>query len=266
MRAPIAISILTSLLALAFPLTGSGNTQEPESASGSSIPPSLTPVVPATPGRPHSPAYDPHGKLDPETQIQIALQHKQEGRPQEALSTLALAIMSNPDNARLFAVRGSILLEQGRITPALADLEKAVMLAPIDAEALTNRAQAYRQFGRMDLALADLDRAIEVQPDLIAARFNRGAMRYGKQDFQGALKDFNHCIAIDPHLPGPYFNRAVVHDGLGDREAAMADLERFLRIEKNEDFKKQAWEVLDLWRNPEKAEALAEEAQPSPHR
>ena len=229
-------------------------------------PATLTPAVPVIPGRPHGGSFDPHGKLDPETHIQIALQHKQEGRPQEALSTLGLALTGNPDNARLYAVRGSILLEQGRIAPALADLEKSVRLDPDDAETLTNRAQAYRRFGRIDQALADLDSAVALNPDLIAARFNRGTLRYGKRSFQGALEDFDHCIAVDPHLPGPYFNRAVVHDALGDREMAEKDLERFLQIEQKADFRKQAQQVLDLWRDPEKAKAVAEEVQPNPHR
>lgn len=265
MRAPITVTLFSILLASTLPPAGNAASEEP-TRGAVSAPAATTPAIPATPGRPHSPSYDPHGKLDPETQIQIALQHKLEGRPQEALNTLGLAIMSNQDNARLYAVRGSILLEQNQVAPALADMEKSVTLDPGDAEVLTNRAQAYRQFGRIDLALADLDRAIEVQPDLIAARFNRGAMRYGRRDLQGALQDFDHCIAIDPHLAGPYFNRAVVHDGLGDRAAAVADLERFLQIEKNEDFRRRATEVLELWRNPDKARALAEEARPNPHR
>jgi lipoprotein NlpI len=91
-------------------------------------------------------------------------------------------------------------------------------------------------------------------------------MRYGRQDFKGALEDLDHCIALDPHLPGPYFNRAVVHDALGDRELATKDLERFLQIEKDDAFRKQAQQVLDLWRNPQKAKAVAEEVQPNPHR
>ncbi len=79
MRASLAKPMLTSLFALAFPLTGNATVDEPESAT-SSAPATMTPAIPATPARPHSASFDPHGKLDPETQIQIALQHKQEGR------------------------------------------------------------------------------------------------------------------------------------------------------------------------------------------
>lgn len=265
MRILRTLSVLTCAFALTIPLTATAAREEPAEPT-TAAPATITPAVPTTPGRPHASSYNPHAKLDPETQIEIALQHKVEGRPQEAMSTLGLAIMSNPTNARLYAVRGSMLLEQGRIAPALADLEKSIKLAPDDAEALTNRGQAYRQFGRADQAAADLDRAIEIQPDLIAARFNRGAMRYGNRDFKGALEDYDHCVAVDPHLPGPYFNRAMVQDALGDREMAMNDLERFLKIEKDEAFRKQAQEVLELWRNPDKAKALAEEVKPSPHR
>jgi len=246
--------MLTSAVLLASPLPGAAIDRE------SAVAP---PAVPVSPGRPHGASYDPHGKLDADTQIEIALKHRAEGRPQETLHTLSVAIERHPNHARLYAVRGSLLLEQGQITPALADLEKAVRLDPTDAEALTNRAQAYRQFGRVDQALADLDQAIALAPDLLAARFNRGAMRYGAGDLEGARADFDHCIALDPHLPGPYFNRAAVQDALGNDEAAIADLERFLQISKNDAWNRQARDLLQALRDPD---SVPIPAPPNPHR
>ncbi len=228
-----------------------------------SPPAALQPAVPVTPGRPHGSAYDPHARLDPETQIRIALRHKAEGRPREALNVLSMAIDGHADQARLYAVRGSLLLEAGRITPALADLERAVKLDPDDAEALTNRSQAYRRFGRIDPALADLDRALEIAPDLLAARFNRGAIRYGTGDYRGALEDFDRCVALDPHLPGPYFNRASVKDALGDKEGAIADLDRFLQISRNQAWNDQARQLRQALENPANAPATPG---PKPHR
>jgi len=221
------------------------------------------PTVPVTLGRPHGGAYDPHARLDPETQIRIALRHKAEGRPQEALNVLSMAIDEHADQARLYAVRGSLLLEAARITLALADLERAVKLDPIDAEALTNRSQAYRRFGRIDQALADLDRALKIAPDLLAARFNRGAMRYGTGDYRSALEDFDRCVALDPNLPGPYFNRASVRDALGDKKGAIADLDRFLQISRNQAWNDQARQLRRVLENPADAPIMP---RPKPHR
>ncbi len=259
MRARITLSFITTAL-LAAGLISAKASAEEQVTSNVTTP--ATPAVLVTPGRPHGAAYDPHGKLDPETQIEIALKHKAEGRPQETLHTLSMAIDKHPDHARLYALRGSLLLEEGRVSPALADLEKAVTLVPTDAEALTNRAQAYRQFGRTDRALADLDQAIAINPDLLPARFNRGALRYGNRDLDGALEDFDYCIALDPHLPGPYFNRAAVRDARGEKDAAIADLERFLQISRNEAWNAQAREMLEVLRNPERVEVAPP---PNPH-
>ncbi len=256
-----AAAMLASAFVIAAPLPGAAQDREPASTPSNGPDAAPTPV-PVRPGRPHGASYDPHGKLDADTQIEIALKHKAEGRPQETLHTLSMAIDQHPDHARLYAVRGSLLLQEGRVSPALADLEKAVTLDPADAEALTNRAQAYRQFGRTDRALADLDRAVALDPDLLAARFNRGAMRYVERDLNGAREDFDYCIALDPHLPGPYFNRAAVRDALGERDAAISDLERFLQISQNEVWNAQAREMLEVLRNPERVEVAPP---PNPH-
>lgn len=40
-----------------------------------------------------------------------------------------MAIERHPEHARLYAVRGSLLLEQGRVAPALADLERFLKIS-----------------------------------------------------------------------------------------------------------------------------------------
>jgi tetratricopeptide (TPR) repeat protein len=220
----------------------------------------VDPVLPniITPGRPHG-QRDPHRELSSDTLIQIALQHKREGRPHEAINTLSNALMRDAKHAQLYAVRGSLYLEQGQITDALRDLESALRLNPDDAMALTNRSQAYRRFGRPLEALADIERAVTLEPDLVAARFNRGVMRYENDDMQGALQDFDHCIAIDPHAPAPYFNRAGVYDALGQRDAAVTDIRRFMELTQNAAWKKSAQDLLDAWAG--KAQATAAPSQ-----
>ena len=189
----------------------------------------------------------PHAKLSPQKQVQIALQHKAEGRTGEAFRSLDEAISRNPLSAELFAVRGSLFLEKQDISQALSDFESALKLAPDSAAILTNRAQAYRHFGRISEALQDLDKAIQLNPDLLAARFNRGSIHYSSGDFQQALQDFDACVAIDPHAAGPYFNRASSKDALGDREGAILDIKRFIEIAGQSSWKETAEKLLKQW-------------------
>lgn len=213
----------------------------------------VTPM-PVNPGRPHASSTDPHRQLSAEKMLQVALQHKKEGRPQEALRTLTMAIARYPNEGELYAVRGSLYLETGQYTKSLQDLERAVALDPGDAPALTNRAQAYRQFGREKEAMQDLERAVELSPNLIPALFNRGTLRYAQGDLEGAKEDFDRCIAADPHMPAPYFNRAAVYDAMGQRAAAVADIERFIQIADNDAWKQQAEELLKAWQQGEKGQ------------
>lgn len=211
---------------------------------------------PARPAGPHG-QHEPHGTLDPDRLIKVALQHDSEGRRELALKTLAEGIDRYPQAAQLYAVRASMRLQMQQVSAALRDLEQAVVLAPDDAGIRVNRAQAYRSFGRYDEARQDLDRAIRVSPDLVAARFNRGALLYAQSDFEAALVDFDHCIAVDPHTPAPYFNRASTYWELGRSDEAMSDLERFLELSDNTDWLEAAE---DLKRNWEKALARPETA------
>ncbi len=204
--------------------------------------------MPVNPGRPHASSSDPHRQLSPQKLLQVALQHKNEGRPAEAFRTLTMAINRYPDEGGLYAVRGSLYLETGQYATALQDLERAVALNPDDAAALTNRAQTYRQFGREKEAMQDLERAVEISPNLIPALFNRGALRYSQADLEGAKEDFDRCIAADPHMPAPYFNRAAVFEAMDQRAAAIADIERFISIADNDAWKHQAEELLKVWR------------------
>ena len=197
-------------------------------------------------GKPHG-LYDPHGKLDPERLIRVALQHEQEGRYAMALKTLDEGIGKFPKSAQLYGVRASLLLKRQNVSEALSDLEKAVELDPNDAKLRINRALAYRSFGRYDEALKDLDIAIEKTPDYLAAYFNRGALLYAREYYDKALKDFDQCIAIDPHSPAAYFNRGSTYWQLGKADEAIADIKHFIELEKNPDWKKSAEDLLKKW-------------------
>lgn len=230
--------LILVLAALFVPVVGSAQAENP---------------LPVSPGRPHG-QHDPHGALDAQTRLSIALQHQAEGRPVEALQTLDDAILRYERDGELRAVRGSLLLSFGRVARALEDLELAAKLRPDDAAIYTNRAQAYRGFGREAEALADLDKAIELDSALLAARFNRGALLHARGDYAKALADFDQCVAIDPHAPAAYFNRASTYEALGRRADALADLQRFRELTDNPQWQRAADELMKAWTEPTPAE------------
>lgn len=193
--------------------------------------------------------YDPHSKLSADKHIQVALQHRNEGRVAEALDVLDRAISRYSKQAQLYSVRASILMERGDVTSALQDLENAIKLQPNEPLTLVNRAHAYRSFGRISESLADLDKAISLEPDLVAARFNRGVIYFSSKDYQAALADFDRCIAVDPHSEAAYFNRASTYDAIGKQELAITDMKRFIELTKVESRKVTANELIKKWQS-----------------
>lgn len=191
---------------------------------------------------------NPHGKLTADQQINVALQHFQEGRKPQAMVVMSQAIKKFPNTAKLYDVRATLEHQSGKTKEALSDIEKAVKIEPTNAIYLVNRSQVYLKFHREAEALKDLDKAITINPDLIPARFNRGSLLAYQGKNELAVKDFDQVIALNPHLPAPYFNRASVYHSQGKKELAIKDIENFIAIAKQENWKKSAQDLLKVWK------------------
>ena len=208
------------------------------------------PKTPVTPKGPHGSA-NPHYKLPPDKLLLVALQHLSEGRPQEAMRTLNMAIARYPDDYKLRGVRASLYLQHRQYAKALADLEVALKQHPDDPLLLVNRAQAYRGFKRSKEALDDLNHAIRIKPDFVGALFNRGALLFEQKRYKEALADFEKVASLNPHLPAARFNIAVTYEALGNRKQAMKELEDFLKVAKHKGWIAVARKQLNNWRKME---------------
>lgn len=240
-----ALAATSFFLSLGSPAVGASSTSAGSADS----------VRPYSAGRPHGGgSVDPHATLPEDKHVEVAIQHWEEGRPQEALNSLDRAIEYFPYSARLLSVRASLRQETGQLAAALADMEAAVRADPADPLLLVNRSQLYRRFQRGNDAMADLDKAITMDPDLLAARFNRGSLLASVGKLDQALIDFDRCIALDPHLAAPYFNRASVHYMSGQVELAIADLNRFLELNESVEWGDAARDLIKQWSSGEGSE------------
>lgn len=94
-----------------------------------------------------------------------AIREQTLGHLDQSLRHLWMAVVLDPDSARLHRELGRCLIRLGRASEAVAPLEKARLLAPETAAGLLELAEAYRISGRQDDALHCLLEAHVRHPD-----------------------------------------------------------------------------------------------------
>ena len=115
----------------------------------------------------HNPdARDAHYNLGRELVI--------EGRPEEALGLLRIAVERRPDSAAARTNLGRALLLLGRYEEAESELRRAVDLEPRNKVFFLNMGEAHRYQGEHELALASYRKALEIDPDYALAHAGSG--------------------------------------------------------------------------------------------
>lgn len=211
--------------------------------------------LPAAPG-----GKDPHGKLDSDKLLNLALQHLYAGKEAEAIKTLDMGISRNPRFHKFYGLRASIHLSKSRFGSALGDLKEALTLNPDDAMLLVHRALAYRGFGSNSQAMADLNRAIELKPDMMVAWYNRAALNVKLNQMEQAARDFRKASEIAPKEPAPSFNLATALAALGRKDEAIKEMKRLQGFAPSAEWKRMAKSHLTRWQNN-----LPEEKPANPH-
>ncbi len=177
------------------------------------------------------------------TPIQLALQHHQAGRLQEAeqiyrqilsadpnnadanhflgiiahqigkndiaLQYFKKAIQAKPDNPEPYSNLGNALRELGRLKESVASCRKSISIKPDFAEAHCNLGCALIELGRMDEAIASYHKAISIKPDFAAAQHNLGNALKKSGQLDEAIASYHKAISIRPDF-------AEAHNNLGN--------------------------------------------------
>lgn len=204
---------------------------------------------------------DPHGALDADKLLDLALRHLYAGKEAEAIKTLDMGISRNPRFHKFYGLRASIHLSKSRFGSALGDLKEALALNPDDAMLLVHRALAYRGFGNNSQAMVDLNKAIELKPDMMIAWYNRAALNVKLNKMDMAVKDFRKATEIAPKESVASYNLAMALEAAGKREDAMKEMTRLLGFTTSDHWKKTARSQLNKW----KTNAGPDEKPKSPH-
>ncbi|GHO95422.1 hypothetical protein KSF_054700 [Reticulibacter mediterranei] len=154
-------------------------------------------------------------------------------RHQEALEAFEQAISLNSNKAPVFLVKGVILGKLGRLQDALEAYERAISLDPNNTNAHHNKGIVLGKLGRLQDALEAFERAISLDPNDADAHHNKGIVLGKLGRLQDALEAFERVISLDPNNADAYFNKGIALGKLGQHQNALEAFERAISLDPN---------------------------------
>jgi tetratricopeptide (TPR) repeat protein len=191
-----------------------------------------------------------------------AIQKRDKGDYQGALSDLDKAIAINPNDYWAYVIRGWIKLSpiqdyQG----SLADFDRAIAINPTVGTAYNGRGRVKHEKKDYQGALADFDRAIAIDPnDAIAYNdraltkivYLQGGFFNRHYDYEGALMDYTKAISLAPNDATIYWNRGILkYANLYDRSGGIEDVRTAARLYNQQGDQERYWRAnaqLRRWR------------------
>lgn len=155
--------------------------------------------------------------------IASAVAKERTGDYRGILNDMNQAISINPQQDRLYYIRGNAKAELGDLPGSIADYTKDIAINPRRSTSYYNRGNVQYKSGNLAQALADYNRSIEIDPQRVAAIYNRANVRYRLKDRQGAIADYSRAIALNPKLIAAYSSRGWVKYQIGDDRGSIAD-------------------------------------------
>jgi len=140
----------------------------------------------------------------------------------QIIQHLTERLRDEPDDPRLYFLRGNAYLDCGDFEAAVNDYGRAIELGP-DAVTFNNRGIAYRNLKDARLAMADFRQALLMDIDYRDAYNNLGLVLSDESACEEAVRCFDRAIDLDPDYWYAYNHRATALWALGRQDEARRD-------------------------------------------
>jgi hypothetical protein len=140
--------------------------------------------------------------------MQLANEHEQAGRVDEAEKILRHILAEAPDHHPALHLLGVVAFRRGKLADMVLYMERSIALAPMEPLYRRNICEAYRMLGRLDEALAAGQRAAMLAPDDVHSHHNLGVVHYHRLELDEAIKAAEQAIAVDPGFAGAHLGVA----------------------------------------------------------
>ena len=140
--------------------------------------------------------------------MQLATEHEQAGRLDQAENILRLVIGEAADHHPALHLLGIVAFKRGQAAEAARLMEQSIALAPMQALYHRNICEIYRVEGRFDEALGAGRRAAALAPDDVHCFHNLGVLHYHRRELDEAIAAGEQAIALNPDFAGAHFGIA----------------------------------------------------------
>ncbi len=155
-----------------------------------------------------------------EQQFQIAVQHFNAGRLQEAQAAGLELLKRKPRNSSLLQLLGEIARQTGEVSAAEDLFRRAIVNDAKDANAYFRLGTLLAHLGRRDDAIQVLESAVRVRPDFVDALCLLGDMFQDLGRESEARQHYDRALNVNPNLALAHFNLA--NDLLSKRQIEIA--------------------------------------------
>ena len=138
--------------------------------------------------------------------LQIAVQHHQAGRLQQAERIYRQILREDPNQPDALHLVGLVAFQQNNSAAAIRDMRRAIELNPDSAPYHNNLASVYLAVRRLDEAAACCSRALQIRPDFAEARGNWGRVLAQRGDLPQAVEAYRLALGPNPHSPKLHFH------------------------------------------------------------
>jgi predicted O-linked N-acetylglucosamine transferase (SPINDLY family) len=162
--------------------------------------------------------------------LNLALQHHQAGRLQEAEILYRQVLQTQPDHPDALHLLGLLAHHVGRHDAAVELIGKAIALNPAAAEFHNNLGEAYRAQGKREKALGCYRQALALKPDCAEVHYNLGILLADQGKVEEAILHYRHAIALKPAYAEAFNNLGNALNEQGRSEEAMACFRQALAL------------------------------------
>jgi predicted O-linked N-acetylglucosamine transferase (SPINDLY family) len=152
----------------------------------------------------------------------IALQHHQAGRLQEAEAIYRQILQIQPDHPDALHLLGVIAHQVGQHHIAVDYISRAIGLNPKTAEYYLNLGEAYRAQGKLEEAATSYRQAVMLKPAFVEAYNNLGNALKDQGKLEEAVASYRQAVAFKPTYAEAYNNLGNALKEQGKLEEAVA--------------------------------------------